>query len=63
MDEVILQTIKDIEARKQAEHKAPTHALRREIFQEVNAALNRLYTSGRITTGDTIQDKWIHAID
>lgn len=63
MDEAILQAIKDIEARKEANHLAPTHALRGDLIKEMNAALNRLFAAGKITTGETAKDKWIHATD
>jgi hypothetical protein len=72
IDATILQTIRDISARKVAKGKAPAHVTRRELDREiqsgihqswtteqVNDSLNSLWKAGRIHVGATLNDKYI----
>lgn len=70
MAEIILKIIKEIEAKKRADNRLPNYALLFDVIQaakthngitpdKTRQSLNELHQSGRIETGDTINDKYI----
>lgn len=59
MREALLVLIREITERRIAEGKHPTHATRLDIDRAVNTALNELFTEGKISVGQTMNDKWI----
>lgn len=63
MDEALLQEIRAIEGERRGRNIEPCHALHREVHRRVDDALNRLYKSGKIIVGDTINDKYISTAD
>lgn len=59
LSEAVYQTIVALEREKEAAGKMPTHAVYEEVVLKVKAALNTLYSRGRIRVGNTINSKYI----
>lgn len=62
MDTELLNIIKHLQNAKETAKIEPSHVLRIELHREIDKALNRLYSSGKITVGNTINDKWIKIV-
>lgn len=48
-----------MEQEREQGKKHPAFVLRIDFIKRVNAALNRLYKEGRISVGDTLNDKYL----
>jgi hypothetical protein len=63
MQEIIIQIIKDIQSRKQAENRHPVYPVLLEIMRELDTQFSReletMERAGTIKIGDTINDKFI----
>ena len=65
----LLETITQIHANKQAQCRAPTHALLHEVIRltgrtkhELSLEAAELIKQGKIKVGDTINDKYLKLI-
>lgn len=59
IEEALITIIKGIVEKKRSQKLFPDYALKKEVFAEINNALNALYKQGRIDAGETVNDKWI----
>lgn len=57
--EAVYRELRRLEEAKHAAHRLPGHTLYRELSAHLASVLNSLYKQGRITVGDTINDKYI----
>lgn len=59
MEEAILSYIQNEKTRKESNNIYPTYVLNIDIYNEVNRVIDKLYTDGKISIGDTVNHKWI----
>ncbi len=60
IDEILLRTIEELIQRRRETKHVPYHILYQDVIAAVNGSLQRLENSGKITTGRTINDRWIN---
>lgn len=62
LEEALLEVIAEIQERKVQRRVEPALCTRVEVMNEMNNALNRLFTSKKIEVGNTINDRWIKVV-
>lgn len=58
----VFEEIQTMEQARRDAHRVPEHILYRELERHLSAALNALYTEGRLSVGLTINDKYLKTI-
>lgn len=62
MEEELLKLLQKMKQSKLNARVEPSYVLRIDLNKEINKSLNKLYSDGRISVGETLNDKWIDII-